>query len=217
MLNKGNTGSRSPRLELPPALESAWHTRGYYGSVSHNVKAIYQRYLGWYDGNPAHLWPHPPPRPRSGTSRRSAGSIRSSKAPEQPSIRRLPLGRELLNHAVFADPDHTAARAPLPTPTSSSGTARERDLAELLPFGRHRTPRRQLRHPGRDGSASDSRPAHCRTDLRLTCDLGQRTQGMGSRPDTQRDVYRSQYELSGDPAQRRAHDTPRPADTRRPR
>ena len=45
---------------MPPALEAAWHTHGYYGSVSHNVKAIYQRYLGWYDGNPAHLWPHPP-------------------------------------------------------------------------------------------------------------------------------------------------------------
>jgi alkyl sulfatase BDS1-like metallo-beta-lactamase superfamily hydrolase len=47
-------------IELPPALEQVWHTHGYYGSVSHNVKAIYQRYLGWYDGNPARLWPHPP-------------------------------------------------------------------------------------------------------------------------------------------------------------
>ncbi len=45
---------------MPPALDAAWHTHGYYGSVSHNVKAIYQRYLGWYDGNPAHLWQHPP-------------------------------------------------------------------------------------------------------------------------------------------------------------
>jgi len=43
-------------IEMPPALEGAWHTHGYYGSVSHNVKAIYQRYLGWYDGNPARLW-----------------------------------------------------------------------------------------------------------------------------------------------------------------
>ena len=56
---------------MPPALDAAWHTHGYYGSVSHNVKAIYQRYLGWYDGNPAHLWQHPPEaaaaplRPRS--------------------------------------------------------------------------------------------------------------------------------------------------------
>jgi alkyl sulfatase BDS1-like metallo-beta-lactamase superfamily hydrolase len=45
---------------MPPALEQQWHTHGYYGSVSHNVKAVYQRYMGWYDANPANLWPHPP-------------------------------------------------------------------------------------------------------------------------------------------------------------
>ena len=45
---------------MPPALEKAWHTHGYYGSVSHNVKAVYQRYMGWFDGNPGRLWAHPP-------------------------------------------------------------------------------------------------------------------------------------------------------------
>ena len=45
---------------MPPALEAQWHTHGYYGSVNHNVKAVYQRYMGWYDANPANLWPHPP-------------------------------------------------------------------------------------------------------------------------------------------------------------
>lgn len=47
-------------LELPPALARTWSSRGYYGSVSHTVKAIYQRYLGFFDGNPANLNPHPP-------------------------------------------------------------------------------------------------------------------------------------------------------------
>jgi alkyl sulfatase BDS1-like metallo-beta-lactamase superfamily hydrolase len=61
MINQGFTGAEiAERFEMPPALEQAWHTRGYYGSVSHNVKAVYQRYMGWYDGNPANLWPHPP-------------------------------------------------------------------------------------------------------------------------------------------------------------
>ncbi|WP_353827097.1 alkyl/aryl-sulfatase, partial [Agromyces sp. SYSU T0242] len=61
MLNRGMTGAEiAEAIELPPALERAWHARGYYGSVSHNVKAIYQRYMGWFDGNPARLWPHPP-------------------------------------------------------------------------------------------------------------------------------------------------------------
>ncbi len=61
MMNLGHVGAEiAERLELPPALEHAWHARGYHGSVSHHVKAIYQRHLGWFDGNPAHLWEHPP-------------------------------------------------------------------------------------------------------------------------------------------------------------
>ena len=61
LLNQGQVGSEiAEQLVLPPALEKTWSTRGYYGSVSHNVKAIYQRYMGWFDGNPAHLWEHPP-------------------------------------------------------------------------------------------------------------------------------------------------------------
>ena len=61
MINQGHTGAEiAEALAMPPALEAQWHTHGYYGSVSHNVKAVYQRYMGWYDANPANLWPHPP-------------------------------------------------------------------------------------------------------------------------------------------------------------
>jgi len=61
LLNQGFTGPEIAEvLEMPPALEAQWHTHGYYGSVNHNVKAVYQRYMGWYDANPANLWPHPP-------------------------------------------------------------------------------------------------------------------------------------------------------------
>ena len=48
------------QLTLPASLENEWSLRGYYGTLSHNVKAIYQRYLGWYDANAANLNPHPP-------------------------------------------------------------------------------------------------------------------------------------------------------------
>ena len=59
-MNQGHIGTEiAEEFALPPALDGAWHARGYYGSFSHNVKAIYQRYLGWYDGNPAHLWALP--------------------------------------------------------------------------------------------------------------------------------------------------------------
>jgi len=47
-------------IDLPPGLAERWSVRGYYGSVSHNVKAVYQRYLSWYDGNPCNLHPLPP-------------------------------------------------------------------------------------------------------------------------------------------------------------
>jgi alkyl sulfatase BDS1-like metallo-beta-lactamase superfamily hydrolase len=47
-------------VDLPPGLAERWSTRGYYGTVSHNVKAVYQRYLSWYDGNPCNLHPLPP-------------------------------------------------------------------------------------------------------------------------------------------------------------
>ena len=47
-------------LTLPKSLSSTWHVRGYYGTLSHNAKSVYQRYLGWYDANPANLNPLPP-------------------------------------------------------------------------------------------------------------------------------------------------------------
>ncbi|EAU31809.1 hypothetical protein ATEG_07547 [Aspergillus terreus NIH2624] len=60
MMNQGMTGIEIAEvLTLPPALQTAWHTQGFYGSISHNVKGIYQRYMGWFDGNPAHLWEYP--------------------------------------------------------------------------------------------------------------------------------------------------------------
>jgi alkyl sulfatase BDS1-like metallo-beta-lactamase superfamily hydrolase len=49
-------------IDLPPGLAERWAVRGYYGSVSHNVKAVYQRYLSWYDGNPCNLHPLTPAR-----------------------------------------------------------------------------------------------------------------------------------------------------------
>ncbi|MCX2932003.1 MBL fold metallo-hydrolase [Mycobacterium sp. CVI_P3] len=60
-LNQGYTGIEiAETFQMPPALDKAWHAHGYYGSVSHNVKAVYQRYMGWFDGNPGRLWAHPP-------------------------------------------------------------------------------------------------------------------------------------------------------------
>jgi len=53
-------GEIAETLQLPEALQQDWACHGFYGSLKHNVKAIVQRYLGWYDANPAHLDPLPP-------------------------------------------------------------------------------------------------------------------------------------------------------------
>ncbi len=47
-------------ISLPDSLRGEWFIRDYYGTVVHNVKAVYQKYLGWFDGNPVHLYPLPP-------------------------------------------------------------------------------------------------------------------------------------------------------------
>jgi alkyl sulfatase BDS1-like metallo-beta-lactamase superfamily hydrolase len=61
LLNQGFTAPEiAERLELPASLANKWENRDYYGTVRHNAKAIYQKYLGWYDGNPANLDPLPP-------------------------------------------------------------------------------------------------------------------------------------------------------------
>ena len=61
LMNHGLTATEiAEAIKLPASLDGAWHGRGYYGHIRHNVKAIYQKYLGWYDANPVNLDPLPP-------------------------------------------------------------------------------------------------------------------------------------------------------------
>ena len=61
LMNKGYTGPEiADTIQLPPSLAKAWYNRGYYGSVKHDSRAVYQRYMGFYDGNPSTLDPLPP-------------------------------------------------------------------------------------------------------------------------------------------------------------
>jgi alkyl sulfatase BDS1-like metallo-beta-lactamase superfamily hydrolase len=115
LLNRGLTGAEiAEQLALPPALERTWAARGYYGSVSHNVKAVYQRYLGWFDGNPAHLWEHPPTELATRyvdlAGGRDAALVKALGYAEDGDLR---FAATLLNHLVFADPDDDDAKAAL--------------------------------------------------------------------------------------------------------
>jgi alkyl sulfatase BDS1-like metallo-beta-lactamase superfamily hydrolase len=112
LLNQGYTGPEiAERIELPPSLAEEWHCREFYGSISHNTKAIYQRYMGWFDGNPAHLWEHPPRE----QARRYVEFMGGAEAVLERARRCLEEGdyrwvAEVVNHVVFAEPENEAAR-----------------------------------------------------------------------------------------------------------
>jgi len=112
LINRGLTGREiAEELELPPSLAAEWHCRGYYGSVSHNVKAVYQRYMGWFDGNPAHLWEHTPAE----SARRYVEFMGGAEAVLERARNSFEEGdyrwvAEVVNHVVFADPEHRAAQ-----------------------------------------------------------------------------------------------------------
>ncbi|GES66599.1 alkyl/aryl-sulfatase BDS1 [Aspergillus terreus] len=112
LLNKGYNGAAiAEMITLPPALEHAWSARGYYGSLSHNVKAIYQRYAGWFDGNPAHLWEHTPVERAKRYVELAGGETEIiRKGREAFDAGDLRWAAEILNHAVFSNPDNAVAR-----------------------------------------------------------------------------------------------------------
>jgi alkyl sulfatase BDS1-like metallo-beta-lactamase superfamily hydrolase len=98
-------------LELPPALARTWSSRGYYGSVNHNVKAIYQRYLGFFDGNPATLHPHPPVEAAKRYVAYMGGAdaiLERARVDHKTGDDRWVA--EVVKHVVFADPGNQAAR-----------------------------------------------------------------------------------------------------------
>jgi alkyl sulfatase BDS1-like metallo-beta-lactamase superfamily hydrolase len=98
-------------LELHPSLAREWHTRGYYGTLSHNAKAVYQKYLGWFDGNPAHLHPLPPEAAGARYVELAGGAdalLANARAAFDAGEYRWVA--ELVNHLVFADPANVEAR-----------------------------------------------------------------------------------------------------------
>ncbi len=101
----------SARIDLPPGLWADYHCHGYYGTVSHNVRAVYQRYLGFYDGHPSSLDPYEPVEAgkryvdfMGGMNTLLARARKSYEAGDHRWV------AEVLRHAVFADPMCEEAR-----------------------------------------------------------------------------------------------------------
>ena len=110
--NKGLVATEIAELmSLPPEFLAQEHTRGFYGDLVHNVKAVYQRYLSWYDANPANLHKYPP----SEVGKRYVELAGGMEALLDHAQRAFDAGdyrwvAELVNHAVFADPTNERAR-----------------------------------------------------------------------------------------------------------
>jgi alkyl sulfatase BDS1-like metallo-beta-lactamase superfamily hydrolase len=111
-MNHGETQREiAEDLVLPDCFARHSHTRGYYGTIQHNAKAIYQRYIGWYDGNPSNLNPHTPAE----SGKRYVAAMGGADAVVKQARGAFEEGdyrwvTELLNHVVFAAPDHEGAR-----------------------------------------------------------------------------------------------------------
>jgi alkyl sulfatase BDS1-like metallo-beta-lactamase superfamily hydrolase len=112
LLNHGLTSTEiAERLKLPPSLANDWAARGYYGTLSHNAKAVYQFYLGWYDGNPADL----NPLPRAEEAKKQVEYMGGADAAIKRARDDFKAGQyrwvaSVMSQVVFAEPANKAAR-----------------------------------------------------------------------------------------------------------
>lgn len=112
LINKGyNMDEVAEKLTLPDSIGKRWSNRGYYGSLSHNAKAMYMFYMGWYDSNPANL----NPLPEKEAAPRYVHLMGGEKKVYQQAKQAADSGNyrwaaQLLNHLIFADPDNKQAK-----------------------------------------------------------------------------------------------------------
>jgi alkyl sulfatase BDS1-like metallo-beta-lactamase superfamily hydrolase len=115
MMNQGYTGEEiAEKIELPPGLANRWFNRGYYGTMVHNSRAVYQRYMGWYDANPAnlHALPEVDAAPRYVAAMGGAERV-LAEAQHAYDRGHYRWAAELLNHLVFTEPENAEARESL--------------------------------------------------------------------------------------------------------
>lgn len=112
LMNHGLTSTEiAEQLKLPPSLANEWFSRGYYGTLSHNSKAVYQFYLGWYDGNPADL----NPLPRAEEAKKQIEYMGGAEATIKRARDDFKAGQyrwvaSVMSKLVFADPANKDAR-----------------------------------------------------------------------------------------------------------
>jgi alkyl sulfatase BDS1-like metallo-beta-lactamase superfamily hydrolase len=127
LMNHGLTATEiAETIRLPAGLEGAWHARGYYGHIRHNVKAIYQKYLGWYDANPVNLDPLPPVEAGKKYVEYMGGAdALLERARKDFAKGEFRFVAQAVSHLVFAEPDNQCARALLADTFEQLGYASE--------------------------------------------------------------------------------------------
>ncbi|MGJ4887473.1 alkyl/aryl-sulfatase [Bradyrhizobium sp. HKCCYLRH3099] len=127
LMNHGLTASEiAEQIALPKSLEHAWHARGYYGHIRHNVKAIYQKYLGWYDANPVNLDALPPVQAgRKYVDYMGGAEALLARARADFERGEFRFVAQVVGHLVFAEPDNAEARALLADTLEQLGYAAE--------------------------------------------------------------------------------------------
>jgi len=127
LMNHGLTATEiAETIKLPASLDGAWHARGYYGHIRHNVKAIYQKYLGWYDANPVNLDPLPPVEAgRKYVDYMGGAETLLARAAKDFARGEFRFVAQAVSHLVFADPGNQAARALLADTFEQLGYAAE--------------------------------------------------------------------------------------------
>ena len=112
LMNAGYTPSEiADKVQLPKSLADFMAVRGHYGDLRHNVKAVYQFYLGFFDGNPAHLNPLAPADVGKRYVELAGGPDKALAAAQQASDKGdMRWAAELLNHVVMADAANKAAK-----------------------------------------------------------------------------------------------------------
>jgi alkyl sulfatase BDS1-like metallo-beta-lactamase superfamily hydrolase len=131
LINAGYTPREiADTVKLPESLASYFGSRGYYGDLRHNVKAIYQFYLGFYDGNPANLNPLPPAESAKHYLELIGGADAAVAAAQTAFDKgEYRWAAELLNHVVFGEPDHKGAKELLAQTYDQMGY-----MSEAAPF-----------------------------------------------------------------------------------
>ncbi len=112
LMNNGLIGSEiAEEIAMPPELNNFWPDRGYYGTLKHNSRAVYQRYMGWYDGNPSDLDDLPPePAAKKYVDYMGGAAAVIGKAKKDFGNGEYRWTAMVLKHVVFADPDNADAK-----------------------------------------------------------------------------------------------------------